>query len=218
MPWGTIGMVVIAGLMLAGTYAKGRLDGARGPTARLHALEATVKADNARRVAEGKIREAEDERAIVRLRAREAESFAALRFAEARAAASGDAAATLAAQLRAAGAGGVLPGAARRVFNDAAGSDGGSPARLRAAPHDAAAATGVAAGTDGGPAGGLAAPERDAQPVECVTVFEVGARNTATALYNAAVAMACQRDQIALWEVCTAQQYPTRELAPWLSP
>lgn len=50
-----------------------------------------------------------------------------------------------------------------------------------------------------------------------MTVFEVGARNSARALFNAAALMACQRDQIALWEACTGQQYPTRELAPWLN-
>ena len=203
-------------LALAVAFGAGFYAGGKGPTARLHALEAQVEADSARRVALGKIREAEDERANARLRAREAESFAAVRFAEARAAAAGDAAAALAVQLRAAGAGGVLPGAARRVFDDAAGAGGGSPSRIRPPAADAAAAAGGAPGPGPGAADDLAAP-RDAEPVECVTVFEVGARNSARALFNAAALMACQRDQIALWEACTGQQYPTRELAPWLN-
>lgn len=216
IPWGTLGMVVIAGLMLAGTYAKGRLDGARGPTARLVALQGKYDAENAARAAAGKIREAEDERANAGLRAREAASYAALRLAEGRADTASDRAAALAAQLRAAGVGGVLPGAARRVFDDAAGAAGGSPARLRAPANGPAADAGGSPGPGGVPPDGVAAAEPDAQPVECVTVFEVGARNTAAALYNAAVATSCQRDQIALWEACTGQQYPTGALAPWL--
>ena len=44
MPWGTIGMVVIAGLMLAGTYAKGRIDGARGPNAQIVTMKAKYAA------------------------------------------------------------------------------------------------------------------------------------------------------------------------------
>lgn len=54
--------------------------------------------------------------------------------------------------------------------------------------------------------------------MECVTIFEVGARNTARAAYNAAALMACQRDQIALWEACTGERYPTATAAPWLQP
>ncbi len=110
----------------------------------------------------------------------------------------------------------MLPGAARRVFDDAAGASSGSPARLRAPANGPAADAGGAPGAGGGATDGVAEAEPDAQPVECVTVFEIGTRNTAIAAYNAAVATTCQRDQIALWEACTAQQYPTRELAPWL--
>lgn len=213
-------MVYVLGLLIAlgGAFASGWHYGARGPTARLEALQARVKADDAARVAAGKIREAEDDRSRLRLRAREAESFAALRFAEARAAAAGDAATALAAQLRASGVGGVLPGAARRVFDDAAGAGSGSPANVRPPAPDAAPDARGAAGPGPGPQDDLAALPGDEQPVECVTVFEVGARNSARALFNAAALMGCHRDQIALWEACTGQQYPTRERAPWLQP
>lgn len=207
-----------AAFALTVAFGSGWHYGAKGPTARLKALTATVEADNARRVALGKIREAEDEQSRLRLRAREAESFAALRFAEARAASSSDAAAELAAKLRAAGVGGVLPGSARRVFDDAAGAGGGRAASIRPPADGPPAVAGGAAGAGQGAADDLAAPDRDAAPVECVTVFEVGARNSARALFNAAALMACQRDQIALWEACTGQQYPTSAAAPWLKP
>lgn len=213
-----IAYLLTAAVALAVAFGSGWHYGAKGPTARLKALTATVEADNARRVALGKIREAEDEQSRQRLRAREAESFAAVRFAEARAAAAGDAAASLAAQLRAAGAGGVLPGAARRVFDDAAGAGSGRAASIRPPANGAAAVAGGAAGAGQGPADDLAAPDRDAAPVDCVTVFEVGARNSARALFNAAALMSCQRDQVALWEACTGQQYPTSAAAPWLKP
>lgn len=211
-----IAYLLAAGIALAVAFGSGWHYGAKGPTARLKALTATVEADNARRVALGKIREAEDDQSRLRLRAREAESFAALRFAEARAATAGDAAASLAAQLRAAGVGGVLPGSARRVFDDAAGTGGGRAASIRAPAPDAAADAGEATGAGQGAADDLAARSPDAEPVSCVDVFEVGTRNTARALYNAEALMVCERDQIALWEACTGKQYPTRELAPWL--
>lgn len=207
-----IGIVIALG----GAFASGWHYGALGPMARLEALQAKVKSDEAARVAAGKIREAEDERSKLQLRAREAESFAAVRFAEARAAAAGDTAAALAAKLRASGAGGVLPGAARRVFDDAAGAGSGPTGHVRPPAPDAAADAGGATRSGQGAADDLAAPDRDAAPVECVTVFEVGARNSARALFNAAALMACQRDHIALWEAATGLQYPTRELAPWL--
>jgi len=213
-----IAYLLAAGIALAVAFGSGWHYGAKGPTARLKALTATVEADNARRVALGKIREAEDDQSRLRLRAREAESFAAIRLAEARAATAGDAAASLAAQLRAAGVGGVLPGSARRVFDDAAGAGGGRAASIRAPPTGAAADAGGAPRSGQGAADDLAARSPDAEPVECVTVFEVGARNSARALFNAAALMACQRDQIALWEACTGQTYPTSAAAPWLQP
>lgn len=216
MPWSTIGMVVIAGLMLAGTYAKGRLDGARGPNAKIAAMAAQYAAEDAARAAQVKQREDEDGRADARIRAAQAAAAVAVGIAEARAAAATDEAAALAARLRAQGAGGVLPGDARRVFDRAAGSGGGSPASIRASPAGAAAVAGIAPGADGSPPDGVAARPPDAAPVECVTVFEVGARNSAKALYNAAGWLSCQREHVALWEACTGQQYPTRELAPWL--
>lgn len=215
MPWGTIGMVVIAGLMLAGTYAKGRLDGARGPNAKIAAMAAQYAAEDAARAAQVKQREDEDGRADARIRAASAAAAAAVGFAEARAAAATDEAAALAARLRAQGAGGLLPGDARRVFDRAAGSGGGSQASIRASQAGAAAVAGVATSADRSPSDGVARTP-DAQPVECVTVFEVGARNSAKALYNAAGWLSCQREHVALWEACTGQQYPTRELAPWL--
>lgn len=211
-----IAYALAALVALSVAFGSGWHYGAKGPTARLKALEAQVQADNARRVAIGKIREAEDERAGLILRAREAESFAALRLAEARAAAAGDAASALAAQLRAAGVGGTLPGAARSVFNDAVGAGGGRAAQVRPPAPDAAAVAGGAAGAGQGAADGVEARQQDAEPVECVTVFEVGARNSARALFNAALVMSCQREQIALWEACTGQQYPTSASAPWL--
>ena len=218
MPWGTIGMVVIAGLMLAGTYAKGRIDGARGPNAQIVTMKAKYAAEDAARAAQVKQREDEDGRANARVRAAAAAAAVAVGIAEARAAAATDEASALAAKLRAQGVGGVLPGDARRVFDRAAGSGGGSPASIRASPAGAAAVAGSAPGPGGGPPDGVAARPPDAQPVECVTVFEVGARNTARALYNAAGWLSCQREHVALWEACTGQQYPVRELAPWLSP
>lgn len=214
---GLIATGVAALVALSIAFGGGWTMGRKGPLRDLAALTATVQADNARRVALGKIREAEDERAEQVRRAREAESYAALRILDARLSAAAGEAAALAKELRAAGVGGVLPGAARRVFNDAVGAGGSSPASIRPPADGSAAAAGVAAGAGQGAADDMAARQRDAEPVECVTVFEVGARNSARALFNAAALMACQRDEIALWEACTGQQYPTRELAPWLT-
>lgn len=217
IPWGLIlrALALVAALG-AVWYAKTSYDERRRDEGR---AEVAARWDEERAVQRAALerRRAEDERAAGVLRAREAESHAARQFAEARLAAAGDEIAALGARLRAGGAGGSLPADVRRVWNDAAGYSGGerAPAIPAAAP-DAAPATGAPAGAGGEAPGGVAPPRADAEPVECVTVFEAGARNTARVVFNAAALMSCQRDQIALWEACTGQQYPTRELAPWL--
>lgn len=214
--YGLLGYGLIALGALGVAFGSGWHYGSKGPRAALAKLTAQVEVDNAQRAKLLRDREAEDDLLRQRLRESAAQSDAAIRDAAARTAAARDAVAALAAEMRAARLGGTLPGSARRVFDAAAGAGSGAAAQARSSADGPPADAGNAAGAGRGYAGGLASRTPDSAPVECVTVFEVGARNTARALFNAAALMACQRDQIALWEAATGLQYPTSELAPWL--
>ena len=220
MPWGLIlRAVALVAVIGAVWYAKHSYDERRRDEGRAE-VRAAWDAERARQTAALEHRRADDARADQILRARAAEAAAALAFAHARVASlEGDLAAEVA-RWRAAGLGaGHLPATARGMWRDAVESAGGGrPANVRPPATVATDATGGVAGAGPAAANDLAPPVRDAEPVECVTVFEVGARNTARAAYNAAALMACQRDQIALWEACTGQQYPTATAAPWLQP
>lgn len=216
LPWGTIGMGLAVVATVAVVYMKGRVDGAAGPRAALVAMRAQVDADNAARAAQARQRKEEDDAADVRVRAAQAAAALAVERAQGQVVAVRDEVARIAARFRTQGAGGMLPADARRVFNDAAGAGRGSPAAIRPPAADPATDARDSAGSGRGAADGLAARPPDAAPVECVTVFEVGTRNTARAMFNAAALVGLQREHVALWEACTGAQYPTRELAPWL--
>ena len=200
MPWGTIGMVVIAGLMLAGTYAKGRLDGARGPNATIVAMKAQYAAEEAARVAQIKQREKEDEtakRALAeQLVVAESERAAAnVRTERVRR----DLAAVLV-NLRSVRDACPLPAVSRSVGDDAAGGNSSSPAPVPATEAPAAAPGQVVAATN------------------CLDVYATGVENTLAAKFNADEVNRCWRYAIPLWEACTAQHFPYPTAAPWLIP
>lgn len=205
--YGLIGSLIAVGAACAISFGIGWQYGGKGPRADLARLEAKVARDDAQRAQELAKRRADDDRAIARLREVQAESEGALRQAVERAADADKRAAALAAKLRASPAGGcLLPPDARRVF-DGAAIPGGRAAAGPAAPADReAAAPGAAAGSAAGP-NDLAPRPRDAAPVDCVTAWEVGTRNTARAAFNADALDACNAELIWTWQACTGKTY-----------
>lgn len=204
--YGLIAYALAAVVALGTTFAAGWHYGAKGPRADLARLEAKVAREEAARVLELAQRRADDERAIARLREDAAQSAAALRTAAARADAAEVQARALATKLRATPAGGcLLPPDARRVFDVAAGSGGSATDRPTASGDHPPAAPGTAAGSPD--AGNLAPRPADAAPVDCVTTWEVGVRNTAKALYNADALDACNVSLISYWQACTGKTF-----------
>lgn len=185
----------------------------------LTALRLKVEADDKARERARLKREAEDAEANRKLEADRKQAQRERDEAQAAAARNAAALARVVADLGALRGRCALPGAARRVFDDAAGgpSRDAAPAAPAAAP-DAAAGAGAPAGQAGYQGGMAPSAERDAAPVDCVDVYAVGARNTARARFNADELKACQRDSIRVWEACTGNRFPIDELAPWLKP
>lgn len=204
----TLLALAIAAVIACGTaFGAGWHYGAKGPTAKLVALQAKYDAEDAARVAALAQRRADDERAIARLRAAQAESESALRQAVARAADADKRVTALAAKLRASPAGGcLLPPDARRVFDRAAGPGGSAAPGPAAAPDREAPSPGASASTDA--ADDLAPRPGDAAPVDCVTAWEVGTRNTARATFNADALDACNASLIGQWQACTGKTFP----------
>lgn len=204
--YGLIAYGLAAAVALGTTFAAGWHYGAKGPRADLARLEAKVAREDAARVLELAQRRADDERAIARLREDAAESEAALRATAARADAAEAQARALAAKLRATPAGGcLLPPDARRVFDLAAGTSGGATDRPPTAEDRPSATPGTASGA--ADARDLAPRPADAAPVDCVTTWEVGVRNTAKALYNADALDACNVSLISYWQACTGKTF-----------
>jgi len=204
--YGLIAYALAAAVALGTTFAAGWHYGAKGPRADLARLEAKAAREDAARVLELAQRRADDERAIARLREDAAQSAAAIRDASARAGAAEAQARALATELRATPAGGcLLPPDARRVFDVAAGSGGSATDRPAASDDHPAATPGTAAGaTD---ASNLAPRPADAAPVDCVTTWEVGVRNTARATFNADALDACNVQLIGYWQACTGKTF-----------
>lgn len=204
--YGLIAYALAAAVALGAAFGAGWHYGAKGPRADLARLEAKVAREDAARVLELAQRRADDERAIARLREDAAQSEAALRTAAARADAAEARASALATRLRATPAGGcLLPPDARRVFDSAAGSGGSATNRPAAAEDHPPATPGAVAGaTD---ARDLAPRPADTAPVDCVTTWEVGVRNTAKALYNADALDACNVSLISYWQACTGNTF-----------
>ena len=204
--YGLIAYALAAAVALGAAFGAGWHYGAKGPRADLARLEAKVAREDAARVLELAQRRADDERAIARLREDAAQSEAALRTAAARADAAEARASALATRLRATPAGGcLLPPDARRVFDSAAGSGGSATDRPTAAEDHPPATPGAVAGaTD---AYDLAPRPADSAPVDCVTTWEVGVRNTAKALYNADALDACNVSLISYWQACTGKTF-----------
>lgn len=204
--YGLIAYGLAAAVALGAAFGAGWHYGAKGPRADLARLEARVARDEAARVLDLAKRREDDERAIARLREDAAQSEAALRSAAARADAAEAQARALATKLRATPAGGcLLPPDARRVFDLAAGSGGSAADRPPAADDRAPATPGTAAGAND--ARDLAPRPADASPVDCVTTWEVGVRNTAKALYNADALDACNVQLIGYWQACTGKTF-----------
>ena len=204
--YGMIAYAVGAGLALAVAFGTGWHYGVKGPKADLAALEARVARDDARRAQELAERRAQDERANERIRAQQEAAARDLADATARAGAARDEAARLAAKLRVLPPGGCyLPADARIVFDRAAKPGGSATDRPAAAPDRAAAPTGVPASGPGGPVD-MATSSQDAAPVDCVTVWEVGARNTAAATFNADALDACNGQLMSYWQACTGRK------------
>lgn len=205
--YGMIAYAVGAGLALAVAFGTGYHYGGKGPKADLAALEARVARDDAKRAQDLAERRAEDVRANERIRALQEVAARDLADATARAGAARDEAARLAAKLRVLPPGGCyLPADARIVFDRAAKPGGSAADRPAAAANREAAPTGVPASGPGGQVD-LATPGRDAAPVDCVTVWEVGARNTAAATFNADALEACNVQLVSYWQACTGRTF-----------
>lgn len=204
--YGLIAYALAAAVALGAAFGAGWHYGAKGPRADLARLEAKVAREDAARVLELAQRRADDERAIARLREDAAQSEAALRTAAARADAAEARASALATRLRATPAGGcLLPPDARRVFDSAAGSGGSATDRPTAAEDHPPATPGAVAGAPD--ARDVAPRPADTAPVDCVTTWEVGVRNTAKALYNADALDACNVSLISYWQACTGKTF-----------